>query len=312
MKYNSIGEQLIAKAKELDPSYKPDKFNDLSEALDIILKNSGGGGKSVPPTLNLIDFENMGVRTTITEEEKTNLENGLYNQVLFFDSTPDEFQPFMPSKLLGDKSLDVNTFVQFNCVESDETAAINGLSFYEYSLGAKDTSGNYPITIEKISDVTIGGSGGGSGGNIWYEISSISNSTITQDQYNELTNLINADKLAGIKVNNEGYFILFTVIEGNYIFIGYNVAIGLHFASISPDLSTKESYTRLVKFDERPTSQVIPSFSPIHNAQENLTIGNGLAIENGVLKTNIPTLPADASTKTYTLKSVNGVLTWSE
>lgn len=45
MKYNSIGEQLIAKAKELDPSYKPDKFNDMSEAIDVILNNSGGGYK---------------------------------------------------------------------------------------------------------------------------------------------------------------------------------------------------------------------------------------------------------------------------
>ena len=39
MKYNSIGEQLIAKAKELDSNYKPDKFNDMSEALNIILNN---------------------------------------------------------------------------------------------------------------------------------------------------------------------------------------------------------------------------------------------------------------------------------
>ena len=39
MKYNSIGEQLIAKAKELDPNYKPDKFNDMSEAINIILNN---------------------------------------------------------------------------------------------------------------------------------------------------------------------------------------------------------------------------------------------------------------------------------
>lgn len=45
MKYNSIGEQLIAKAQELDPSYKPDKFNDMSEAIDVILNNSGGGYK---------------------------------------------------------------------------------------------------------------------------------------------------------------------------------------------------------------------------------------------------------------------------
>ena len=41
MKYNSIGEQLIAKAKELDPNYKPDKFNDMSEAIDILLNNGG-------------------------------------------------------------------------------------------------------------------------------------------------------------------------------------------------------------------------------------------------------------------------------
>lgn len=46
MKYNSIGEQLIAKAQELDPNYKPDKFNDMSEALDVILNNAGGGSNT--------------------------------------------------------------------------------------------------------------------------------------------------------------------------------------------------------------------------------------------------------------------------
>ena len=39
MKYNSIGQQLIAKAKEIDPNYQSDKFNDMSEALEIILNN---------------------------------------------------------------------------------------------------------------------------------------------------------------------------------------------------------------------------------------------------------------------------------
>ena len=144
---------------------------------------------------------------------------------------------------------------------------------------------------------------------IWYEIPSISNSTITQDEYNELTNLINDDKLAGIKVPNNGYYTLFTVINGNYIFIGYNMAIGLNYAYISSDLSTKESYTQLVMFGETPSSQVIPSITN-GGVQQNLSIGNGLTIENGALKTNIPPLPADASTKTYTLKAVNGVLTW--
>lgn len=61
MKYNSIGEQLIAKAQELDPSYKPDKFNDMSEAIDVILNNSSRGYKIK--------------KLTITE-------NGLYNSEL--------------------------------------------------------------------------------------------------------------------------------------------------------------------------------------------------------------------------------------
>ena len=39
MKYNSIGQQLVAKAKEIDPNFKDDQFNDMSEALDIILTN---------------------------------------------------------------------------------------------------------------------------------------------------------------------------------------------------------------------------------------------------------------------------------
>ena len=60
MKYNSIGEQLVAKAKELDPNYKPDKFNDLSEALDIILNNSGDGSGSsdyIDIVVNVEQFE---------------------------------------------------------------------------------------------------------------------------------------------------------------------------------------------------------------------------------------------------------------
>ena len=100
MKYNSIGEQLIAKAKELDPSYKPDKFNDMSEALDVILNNTGGGGKSVPPTLNLFNFETGEVRTTITEEEYNNLANGLYNQIMY--ASPSDFvSMYSPSKLFS-------------------------------------------------------------------------------------------------------------------------------------------------------------------------------------------------------------------
>lgn len=55
MKYNSIGEQLLAKAQELDPNYKPDKFNDMSEALDVILKSVGSATSVFDATPYLID-----------------------------------------------------------------------------------------------------------------------------------------------------------------------------------------------------------------------------------------------------------------
>lgn len=144
MKYNSIGEQLIAKAQELDPNYKPDKFNDMSEAIDILLNNSGGS-KSVPPTLNLIDFATMEVRTTITEEEYNNLKNGLYNQVMYAagnDVTP----AFSPSKLFifGEEY----GFTQFKLImNADETFSYSSMVANAITIGEKNTSNEYPITI---------------------------------------------------------------------------------------------------------------------------------------------------------------------
>ena len=37
----NIGQILVDKAKELDQTYKPDKFNDMGEAAQIILDNMG-------------------------------------------------------------------------------------------------------------------------------------------------------------------------------------------------------------------------------------------------------------------------------
>ena len=84
MKYNSIGKQLIAKAKELDPSYKPDKFNDMSEAINIILNNSSSGGGSDGGKLNgLVVYvnENYNEQTkaftgTLTDEQYAKIKNG--------------------------------------------------------------------------------------------------------------------------------------------------------------------------------------------------------------------------------------------
>ena len=63
----------------------------------------GGGGESVSPTLNLMDLGEGTVRTTITEQEKTNLEKGLYNQILWVSSDKNlgQFALYLPSKLIS-------------------------------------------------------------------------------------------------------------------------------------------------------------------------------------------------------------------
>ena len=197
MKYNSIGEQLIAKAKEIDPNYKPDKFNDMSEALDVILNNTGGGGKSVPPTLNLLDLENGGVRTSITQEEKNNFEKGLYNQVVYPEGTEESI--FMPSKILDDKLSGINAFAQFYLDVNAQS--ITSLAIYSFSIAEKDTSGNYPITIEKLLDMPVG-SGSGGGGQI------IENLPVVE-LTSEITTITDETVKAKIleNVNNDNYLI---------------------------------------------------------------------------------------------------------
>ena len=145
MKYNSIGEQLIAKAKELDPSYKPDKFNDMSEALDVILNNTGGGGKSVPPTLNLINPVTFEKRTTITEEEYNNLKNGLYNQVMYFTGD-DPNSMLTPGKLLSAEG--GYFFTQFKTLSNvDGTYSYSSINVSSIEIGEKNTSNEYPFTV---------------------------------------------------------------------------------------------------------------------------------------------------------------------
>ena len=156
MKYNSIGEQLIAKAKELDPSYKPDKFNDMSEAIDVILNNSGSGGESVSPTLFLIDPEKGTVRTTITEQEKLNLEKGLYNQVYYLrsDQDLDLISMYMPSRLFS--LFEGNYLFSIMVAVDENNPVVNNLEVYMLKIGEKDASGEHPITIEEQYSINLG------------------------------------------------------------------------------------------------------------------------------------------------------------
>lgn len=166
----------------------------------------------------------------------------------------------------------------------------------------------------------------GGGGNIWYNLNTTSG-TITQNQYDEIKSLIDGNSLAGIKDTTLGIYFPLVNSENNGTFTFGHYGLG----SESTGSNTKYSMTKMemiIKSDlsvsfslkdvyvpaltQNLSSQSIPSIKT-DGYQENLTIGDGLVIENGALKTNnIPVLPSDASTKTYTLQAVNGTLAWTD
>lgn len=79
------------------------------------------------------------------------------------------------------------------------------------------------------------------------------------------------------------------------------------------DLISSTHLESLLRPTTQPLSQVIPTITAA-NEQQYLTIGEGLEVKNGALTAracSIPALPDDAATKTYTLQSVNGALTWT-
>lgn len=116
------------------------------------------GGASVSPCLNLIDMsgETPTIRTSITEEEKTNWDKQLYNSILYFDSTlgnvaalsaqfPENLSPSLQS---------FSTFIVSQNVDS--SFSVKSISSYTMQIGEKSADGTYPIGIEKSIEAYFG------------------------------------------------------------------------------------------------------------------------------------------------------------
>lgn len=127
------------------------------------------GGKSVPPTLVLTDVsgDNIVQKTYITEEEKTNLEKGLYNQVFYIDTSigvPNMyFSNYFPEIYLASFGGFLMYAGTVDMKEGEEFPTLNPTHLYGYSIdiAEKDSSGNYPITITRGSELPLASQGGG-------------------------------------------------------------------------------------------------------------------------------------------------------
>ena len=127
------------------------------------LKASGGGGKSVSPCLKLLDIagDSPVFKTSLTEEEKTNLENGLYNSVFYADQTKGEaavYAVYFPETLVTPvPGTTIFSTFDISIDETTGTITITGASVYGMEIGEKNAEGTYPITVQKVFDATIGG-----------------------------------------------------------------------------------------------------------------------------------------------------------
>lgn len=175
-KISTIDETNITLALPALASYAPAAaiknrvlHGDLKDATGAPSYPSGGGGGGVSPRLNLMDLSdsnNPTVRTSITEAEKTNIEKGLYSSVLYIDTslgdTAEGSLYFPENALFRDDTFNFSIYkVSMNT--ATYALSIKTASIYQLDIEEKDTDGTYPITIEKLADVPIGG-GSGVGG----------------------------------------------------------------------------------------------------------------------------------------------------
>lgn len=329
MKYNSIGEQLIAKAQELDPNYKPDKFNDMSEAIDVILNNTGSDGGITTANINSETFQlDTSSLTTKDQYVLASMDDGEGNI------------QYIPLQTYFFNTGYFNKEVKMQNYSGGFSLALSNISFSSadnYTLNAKNTNVDFTSSLDssktwnkkgELKYITIEEQNIFTGENtydyleieaaasnkIWFDVRAIGDVYLTEEQYNTLVSYAKNDLLAGINAN--GFFIPLQGISDinsskpTLTFEGWYLSIGLITITINSEDRKVDFIAKSVLMSPTtsPSSQVIPSITT-SNTQQNLTIGNGLTIENGALKTTIPPLPSDASTKTYVLKAVNGVLT---
>lgn len=199
------------------------------------LKASGGGGASVSPCLNLLDTETQGIRTSITEEEKNNLDKGLYNSVLYYDESAEPLgfiSTFFPEPLADTE------FSIFNLTadEATQKITITGSSIYHIEVFNKNEDGTYPINIQKIEELEA--SFGGGGGGAIQEIEAIkSTGGRSRDNQYTLSSTPTSPMFIMKVKNDDGYYIRFTMILQSSLDESEQIYFGCKVGSLS-DMNT--------------------------------------------------------------------------
>lgn len=350
MKYNSIGEQLIAKAQELDPNYKPDKFNDMSEAIDVILNKTGSSGGDIW----------LDIAPYLSEDERSISQEG-YDLV---------YNAFSPESLNPNNKYAGILWWGYTSILNEVT--ISGKKSFNFIANVDSEEGKFSLKVSINDDKSVEAKGEISSSSSVFDITPYltSETSISVEGYNALKEFITSNKGSMIKVTLGSMGIMYfncTSISNNNVinlsqcdFAGYEGTIrtvslgndgvfaldGSDFVRVTPNASNPTSIlttigiggdvyaiptgndysTEISTLNGRIDSlnndvaqllsyNIDSLDSRITQLENDISIINSLDsrindLENTIIK-DIPPLPSDANTKTYTLKSVNGVLTWS-
>ena len=202
------------------------------------------GGKSVSPCLNLMDMsvEQPVVRTSITEEEKNNLDKGLYNSVFYYDESWGETAELsMTLPQLLTKAGEIYIAIIYTGSISNDSFSISGLLGYSIEIGEKNAEGNYPITITKSDEIPFAG---GSGGNsLTLKLFDAEDGNVRTSITEEEKNNLEAGKYGFISYYDESwgdaadYMLMFPqllgCLQGTYFALIYNASVSSYSISIS-------------------------------------------------------------------------------
>lgn len=357
MKYNSIGEQLIVKAQELDPNYKPDKFNDMSEAIDVILNNSGSGSAKLYLDIMPYITQTTELNGTITQEGfnliQTKLDNGeiiginmggtLFNYAYFNTYSVDPSKP-IKTRIIFLHNAENEMYLKLTIDE-----ALTWIAEPEpISSGGGQSIEDLPV-VELTSETTT--------------ITDETAKAKILENVNKDNYLICKLKMAGVPIEilitrdaklvpddtfentvfTQSVFINLGIVATTLVFtlsinskdgtiaVGYETLGYVKDNKVSLVLKTNESFgvttdygdTNFINglelyFDTINGKPIIHSDNTVNSYTftEDKTISlfgkYNILVPNDSADINILPLPSDASSKTYTLKAVNGVLTWVE
>lgn len=107
--------------------------------------------------------ESPTVRTSITEEEKQNIEKGLYNSVLYFDISLGEtafYSRYFPENAKYVDGLFIFSIYRLSYDETSQSFSIISTCVYGMSIGEKNSDGTYPIEIQREMEAPFSGGEG--------------------------------------------------------------------------------------------------------------------------------------------------------